>query len=95
MRGQEKIVSSWRISEALPSGLNCWFDPLTERIAVYRIHPSEQPAVERAETELLAERVAAGYLDKVVSMSALEGEGEASVQDEHQRVLDLQDPLPF
>ena len=36
-----KLICQWRVSPALPSGLQVWFDPKTETIRLYELEPEQ------------------------------------------------------
>jgi len=56
----ERPIESWRLSSAEPFGLHVWFDPRVERLVLRDLTASEM----------------LDTLDKVVSVSALETDGE-------------------
>ena len=76
----EIVVRAWRVVEAQPSGCMLWFDPAREVPKLYRLLP---PDGEEVHAEGLAAREEAGYLDKVVSVSALETEAESASIGDH------------
>ncbi len=77
---EEKVLRSWRFTEAEPHGLMMWFDPATEDPSLRDLPRGGQSA----------------NLDKPISVSASEDEDEdlASMVNYSQLVLPL-DELPF
>jgi len=41
-----KVLRSWRVTEASPSGCHVWFDPLRETIALFELEPSPEERVD-------------------------------------------------
>ena len=39
MMARRKLICQWRVSRALPSGLQVWFDPSTETIKLFELEP--------------------------------------------------------
>ena len=46
MIARRKIIAQWRVSQADPSGLTLWFDPMTEFPRLYELEPSWKPGVD-------------------------------------------------
>ena len=47
-----KLICQWRVSSALPSGLQVWFDPKTETVRLYELEPTTESGVlEVSETD--------------------------------------------
>ena len=94
----EKMVCAWRVSRALPSGMQVWFDPETEVVKLYRLPlTSDQAGVDRAhQLAVLAQEGEIGYLDKVASVSGSEVEVEPA-SSRHEQISLIEDPgdLPF
>ena len=42
---RRKLICQWRVSRALPSGLQVWFDPELETIKLYALDPEEARGV--------------------------------------------------
>ena len=40
-----KLICQWRVSRALPSGLQVWFDPEHETIKLYELEPLPEGGV--------------------------------------------------
>ena len=40
-----KILCRWRVSQALPFGLQVWFDPEVEELVLMELEPSDIPRV--------------------------------------------------
>ena len=40
-----KLICQWRVSRALPSGLQIWFDSELETVRLYELDPPEIPGV--------------------------------------------------
>ena len=45
MMANELEVRNWRMTEASPSGLHLWFDPLRETVKLFELDPGEFPGV--------------------------------------------------
>jgi len=92
----ELIIRNWRITRGIPGGRHCWFDPTCEVVKLYRL-----PRSDSEEVGDLPERVdkgeRTGYLDKVVSVSAVEDEDEGSAEERFEQgsFLEQEDDLPF
>jgi len=41
-----KMIAQWRVSQADPSGLTLWFDPMTEFPRLYELEPSLRRGVD-------------------------------------------------
>ena len=75
-----KVIRSWRIAEAEPSGLLLWFDPATETVILRDLDPGEKSL----------------YLDSVVSVSAVERErDQIELLDGCEGSSESSDDLPF
>jgi len=93
----EMIIRGWRIADGVPSGKLIWFDPSCETVRLYRTPPtlnSEDTPPGLAEVADVGE---SGYLDKVVSMSAVEPEPESHAVDRLEQfgLLEEEGELPF
>ena len=42
------VLRSWRVTEALPSGLFVWFDPEREAVELYELDPQTKSGVREA-----------------------------------------------
>ncbi len=40
-----KLICQWRVSRALPSGLQIWFDPKTETVKLFELEPRPEGGV--------------------------------------------------
>ncbi len=89
MADHEKIICNWRVTRGIPSGLHLWFDPEVESVRLYRVPTRDQQLLSGGSLDTLDAGVGPGYLDKVVSVRADEGEGEDTLpldlngQDSH------------
>jgi len=95
---EELTVRCWRVMQAEPHGSLVWFDPEREVVKLYRLPPlNSEEASEMYVDDVLDGQGRPAYLDKVVSMSELEGEGEVSVQDRYEQgsLFKEERPLPF
>ena len=84
-------ICNWRVQRAEPSGLHLWFDPSTELPALFTRHPDSEPALLDLPlgVDLASDD---GYLDRVVSVGALETETRALRGNEAMDLLELTDP---
>ncbi len=82
--------------KAEPSGFLVWFDPHLEHVRLFHGPPSDSVVGSREALEL-AEAGDRGYLDKVGSVSELEGEGESDVEERFEQgvFFEEEEPLPF
>ena len=79
-------------------GSYCWFDPDYEYVRVYRLpHLDSEEASEMYVDDVLDGQGKAGYLDKVVSVSADgQGHGPVVIKEVKQGVFErFKDALPF
>ncbi len=95
MDEREKVICNWRVCAAEPSGLLVWFDPARERVRLYEL-PHSDGVVDPEDITEVDVGWGGEYLDKVVSMRAVEAEAEpASLDEGEQGVFEFEDPLPF
>ena len=92
----ELPLRTWRVTDALPSGCMCWFDPATEILKLYRLPPPDGVVGPGRDPEV-AEGGESGYLDKVVSVSACETEAELDADYDQEALGPFRDQelLPF
>ncbi len=94
MDSAEMMICNWRVTRGIPSGLHIWFDPAVESVCLYRVPTREQQSFGPVPEGALDAGVGPGYLDKVGSVSELEGEGDNSI-DEQSDPPFVQEDLPF
>ena len=94
MSGVQLTVRSWRITQGVPAGCHCWFDPKTEEVRLFRI-PLHEQRVFRNQQEFDSER-GSTEVDTDVSVRASETEAELALSQDEQLILpEGTDQLPF